>query len=154
MRWPSGSAAASSTCEAGCTKYLKPVIRFPARSAKTSPVQRLFSSFPTGRPGIGLLLLRLTASVFLVLQSRNSFDGRWPSGFIGVMAIVTAVLLTTGFLTPIAGILGGLTVLLAGGPAYECLLALAVVVFLLGPGAYSVDARLFGRLEIVIPRQK
>jgi hypothetical protein len=30
--------------------------------------------------------------------------------------------------------------------------ALAVVVALLGPGALSVDARLFGMREIVIPR--
>jgi len=117
-------------------------------------VQHLFSSFPPGRPGIGLLLLRLTAGVFLVMQSRNCFNGSWQSGLIGVVAIVAAALLATGFLTPIAAVLGGLTVLLAGGPSYEYLLALAVVVFLLGPGAYSVDARLFGRREIVIPRQK
>jgi hypothetical protein len=37
-------------------------------------------------------------------------------------------------------------------PALEGLSVMAVTVALLGPGAYSVDARLFGRREIVVPR--
>ena len=31
------------------------------------------------------------------------------------------------------------------------LMAMTVAIFLLGPGAYSLDARLFGRREIIIP---
>ena len=117
-------------------------------------VQRLFSSFPTGRAGIGLLLLRLAASGFLIMQSRSSFEGTWPAISIGSAAVVSAVLLTAGFLTPIAGVLGVVAALLGDGPVWARLAVIAAALVLLGPGAYSVDARLFGRREIVIARQK
>ena len=117
-------------------------------------MQRLFSSFPAGRPGIGLLLLRLAASVFLIMQSRGFFDGGWQLGVVGLMAILSAALLMAGFLTPIAGLLAAVAVLFGHGPAYGYLVVVAVAVFLLGPGAYSIDARLFGRFEIVVTGQK
>ena len=117
-------------------------------------VQRLFSSFPTGRAGIGLLLLRLAASGFLIMQSRSSFEGTWPAISIGSAAVVSAVLLTAGFLTPIAGVLGVVAALLGDGPVWARLAVIAAALVLLGPGAYSIDARLFGRREIVIARQK
>jgi hypothetical protein len=116
-------------------------------------VQRLFSSFPTGRSGIGLLLLRLAASFFLVMHSRSAFEGTWTSISIGVVAVASAVFLATGFLTPIAGVLGVVAALLGGGPVCGDM-AIALSLVFLGPGAYSVDARLFGRREIVIARQK
>ena len=119
-----------------------------------SRVQRFFSSFPSGRPGIGLLLLRLAASVYLVQQSRLFFDESWQMFSIGLIAIASAALLAAGLLTPIAAALGALAVLLADGPAHAYLLVVSLAVFLLGPGTYSVDARLFGRREIVITGQK
>ena len=117
-------------------------------------VQRLFSAFPTGQAGIGLLLLRLMSSVFLIMQSRHAFDGTWPAISLGAVAIVSAVLLTAGFLTPIAGVLAMAAALLGDAPAWGGLAVVAAALALLGPGAYSVDARLFGRREIVIARQK
>jgi hypothetical protein len=116
-------------------------------------VQRLFSSFPTGRTGIGLLLLRLAAGFFLVLHSRSAFEGTWTAIAIGSVAVSSAILLAAGFLTPIAGVLGVAAALLGGGPVCGDL-AIAASLVLVGPGAYSVDARLFGRREIVIARQK
>jgi hypothetical protein len=116
-------------------------------------VQRLFSSFPTGRTGIGLLLLRLAAGVFLVMHSRSAFEGTWTAISIGSVAVSSAVLLAAGLLTPIAGVLGATAALLGDGPVCGDM-AIAVSLVLLGPGAYSVDARLFGRREIVIARQK
>jgi hypothetical protein len=116
-------------------------------------VQRIFSSFPTGRVGAALLLLRLAASVFLVMHSRSSFEGIWTSISIGFVAVTSAVLLAAGFLTPIAGVLGAAVALLGVGPMCSEV-AIAAALVLLGPGAYSVDARLFGRREIVIARQK
>jgi uncharacterized membrane protein YphA (DoxX/SURF4 family) len=41
--------------------------------------------------------------------------------------------------------------LLGGTPALILIALMAVAVALLGPGAFSLDARLFGRREIVIP---
>lgn len=118
-------------------------------------MQRLFSSFPAGRPGIGLLLLRLAASIYLIVQSRLYFDGGgWQTISIGLIAIISAALLAAGFLTPVAAALSVLSALFADGPGHAYLIVVSVAVFLLGPGAYSIDARLFGRREIVIPRQK
>jgi uncharacterized membrane protein YphA (DoxX/SURF4 family) len=74
-------------------------------------------------------------------------------------------LLLSGFLTPVAGVLAGLgTLAIALGwlpaaarnlfdaklPAVFAVIMAASIVFL-GPGAFSVDARLFGRREIIIP---
>jgi uncharacterized membrane protein YphA (DoxX/SURF4 family) len=41
-----------------------------------------------------------------------------------------------------------------GAPAALMTIANAVVISLLGPGAFSVDARLFGPREIVVPRDE
>lgn len=73
----------------------------------------------------------------------------------GALAVVGGALLLLGFFTPIAGVASGLAVLLLGGAlprVFVGIVALAVV--LLGPGAFSVDSRLFGRREIVIPLRK
>lgn len=117
-------------------------------------VQRLFSTFPTGGAGIGLLLLRLTAGFCLVIRNRTSFDGTWPAISIGSTAVLSAVLLVVGFLTPVAGILAVAAALLGNGSSGVALALVAAALVLLGPGAYSVDGRLFGRREIVIVRQK
>jgi uncharacterized membrane protein YphA (DoxX/SURF4 family) len=85
---------------------------------------------------------------------------------IGVVAILVGAALLIGFLTPIAGasaaignsvmglsLLGG-----SGASAYDKafiaidLVVLSIALVLLGPGAFSVDARLFGRREIIIPK--
>jgi uncharacterized membrane protein YphA (DoxX/SURF4 family) len=83
----------------------------------------------------------------------------------GLLVIVSAIGLIAGFMTPGAATAVSLMTLfiaatwIPSNPASlsaDRLLALLVVVdgvalAVLGPGAYSVDARLFGRREIVIP---
>jgi uncharacterized membrane protein YphA (DoxX/SURF4 family) len=85
---------------------------------------------------------------------------------VGILAIASGVLLIAGFFTPIAGAAIGLCILvvpfvhlnLVGVNPFEsrryALLVLVadVAIVLLGPGALSADARLFGRREIVIAR--
>jgi uncharacterized membrane protein YphA (DoxX/SURF4 family) len=70
-----------------------------------------------------------------------------------------------GFLTPLAGAFASLVnlavgvswLLTAGTHAYDrivapfYLLIISIAVTVLGPGAFSLDARLFGRREIIIP---
>jgi uncharacterized membrane protein YphA (DoxX/SURF4 family) len=88
------------------------------------------------------------------------------TSLIAVVAIASGLSLLAGFLTPIAGsltMLGGLGVLLSwlslpsvGQVEIKLIttmvIVVAVAVVLLGPGALSLDAKLFGRHEIIIPR--
>jgi len=132
-------------------------------------LQRLFSAFPAGLPGIGLLLLRGVAGVAVAIQGafyladHASVTGE--ASFIGLLALVTGAALLVGFMTPVAALvtlLGGLanwfSLLPVTTPnlfntqsAVVFAIVMMAAVALLGPGAYSVDARLFGRREIIIP---
>ena len=115
-----------------------------------------------------MLLLRAALGGWFVVVSgtylAHGGQGGWRRLAIGVLAGASGASLVIGFLTPL-GVLGGvLTIVLAGwlpplGPpiflnemhaALSAIIA-AVAVFLLGPGAFSLDARLFGRREISIP---
>jgi hypothetical protein len=130
-------------------------------------VQRLFSAFPGGWPGVGLLLLRAAVGIAAASQgTRYLVDGQpelavWAAG---VVAIVSGALLIVGFLTPGAGavvVLGGGLIALATVPVFSddvapdrlaaaFLAIVAASIVPLGPGAFSFDAYLFGRREIVI----
>jgi hypothetical protein len=96
------------------------------------------------------------------LGERNPTIATW---FIGVTALAGGALLSVGFLTPIVGILVGLGALGIGLsylpactpnlfdaklPAIQAATMLIAIV-LLGPGAFSIDSRVFGRREIIIP---
>jgi uncharacterized membrane protein YphA (DoxX/SURF4 family) len=84
---------------------------------------------------------------------------------LGIMAVLIGLVFLAGFLTPIAGFLLTLGYLVdcaslfltnnaashANGATAAYLALMSLALALLGPGAYSVDARLFGRLEIIIP---
>ena len=76
-----------------------------------------------------------------------------------LLAAGTAVLLLVGLWTPVAGVLMavaevGLTFSHPIDPWRHILLgALGSALAMLGPGAWSVDARLFGRKRIHIPQR-
>jgi uncharacterized membrane protein YphA (DoxX/SURF4 family) len=133
-------------------------------------LQKLFSIFPDGWPGIGLLLLRFAIGISATTEGAHTlmeFSGAtFATWAMGLVAICAGAALLIGFLTPVASALAtighlamGLS-LLAGsmrvptdkayGEIYLVVMSLAVM--LLGPGAFSVDARFFGRREIVIPK--
>jgi putative oxidoreductase len=138
------------------------------RPLRLERVQRLFVSFPDGWPGIGLLWLRLVVGIALALQGASYLSGFLEAnmgvwGIVG-MAVVGGLCLIGGLFTPAAGIAAiVVSILVATGPIHESqlffrlqgslLLAAATIsIMLIGPGAYSIDARLFGRREILIPR--
>jgi uncharacterized membrane protein YphA (DoxX/SURF4 family) len=76
-----------------------------------------------------------------------------------LVAAAAALLLLVGLWTPVAGALVTVAelVLAWSHPSepwpFVQLAILGAVLALLGPGAWSVDARLFGRKEIRIPRR-
>jgi hypothetical protein len=129
----------------------------------------LFSTFPGGWPGAGLLLLRAAVGVTTIIQGglylAEPGTLAFGTGTVGLVATVSGALLLSGFLTPVAGVLVGLGTLgitLGWLPAairnlfdtalpavFAAIMSAAIA--LLGPGAFSIDARLFGRREIIIP---
>ena len=88
--------------------------------------------------------------------------GAWV---VGLLAVACCALLLAGLLTPFACILVGMCSvcavlpwltapapnLFAAGLPRLFVVIVAAALVLTGPGAFSLDARLFGRREIIIP---
>jgi putative oxidoreductase len=121
-------------------------------------LQRLFSTFPNSWPGVGLLLLRLGVGVALIdLGIRGLF------GAVGVPITVArdfieaggGIFLLAGLWTPVMGALIAIDELWIAFSLNSSqpdsllihifLAVLTAGVAMLGPGAWSIDARLFGR---------
>ena len=97
-----------------------------------------------------MLLLRAVVAGILVVQAMA------VSGWlIKVLILAGATLLLLGFVTPIVAVVTGLIGLAVAFWNFEHLelVVLTGVIALLGPGAFSIDARLFGRREVFIPRR-
>src|SRR5271170_5178824 len=113
--------------------------------------------FPAGWPGAGLLLLRLAGAAPFLIGGCSEFLG-WHHGglYMGFVTIGVGTLLLAGLWTPITGTLLAIIevwiVFFQGGQAeiHLPLAALGVSLVMLGPGAWSVDAKLFGRKRINI----
>ena len=124
-------------------------------------MQRLFSTFPEGWPGAGLLFLRAAAAIPAVQCGIAGLLTTPPLGHavLQLMTAGSAALLLLGFWTPVAGVLMaaaelGLVFSHSTDPWIHILLgALGAGLAMLGPGAWSVDARLFGRKRIQIPQR-
>ena len=97
------------------------------------------------------------------LGAANTTVASW---LLGLLAVASGSLLLIGFLTPLAGMVVGLDVLgISLSPAAQSTapgvfdsraalifgLAILLAIIGAGPGRYSVDARVFGRREIIIP---
>jgi len=108
--------------------------------------------FPIGAPGIALLLLRWTLALSMFLPILDA-----PTAIRAVLA----VLLGSGLLTPIVALLAGVLPMIAlvrlgyndlsAQVAPALLVVLSACLMILGPGAYSVDSRLFGRRVVWPP---
>jgi len=118
-------------------------------------VQRLFSTFAGGPPGVGLLIQRLLVGSALVYSAGAALDG--ATGAPQVIGALSGLLLIAGLWTPVAGVVAAcaeawLAVSSPAHPATPAVLAvLGVTLALIGPGAWSVDARLYGRKHYAPP---
>jgi hypothetical protein len=97
---------------------------------------------------LGLLLLRCL--VAFILLTRGIVLSRWLPA---VIVLTGAGFLLLGLTTPIVAVVIGLISFGMGLSTYDVieLLMLTSVIALLGPGGFSIDARLFGRREVLIP---
>jgi uncharacterized membrane protein YphA (DoxX/SURF4 family) len=129
-------------------------------------LQRAFSGFPTGYPGLALLLLRLVVGGAASLQAWLLITANHgavnSSVVVALLAFVVGLALIVGFMTPIASVLlsaGGLLLmvdssvpghllLFESGMARLEFIVMSAALISLGPGALSLDARLYGRREI------
>ena len=119
-------------------------------------LQRLFSTFANGWPGVGLLLQRVLTTTLLVRfgiieLADKSFS---PTMIPQLIAACAGILLLVGLWTPVVGSLIAaveLWIAIANGsdPWIPIVLAiLGATIAMIGPGAWSIDARLFGRKHI------
>ena len=119
-------------------------------------MQRLFSTFPGGLPGAGLVLLRAAAAGPLVYAGLLATTSPSPP-ILGVVTAGAAILLLIGLWTPLAGAVVtvaqlALAVFHPSEPwTFVHFAALGAALAMLGPGSCSLDARLFGRKQIQIP---
>jgi len=122
------------------------------------PLSRLFSTFPRGVTGFGILLLRLTIGSAVILQGQlylSEYQAPFDKAcLLATTALLLGLALGLGFLTRAAAMFVAL-----GAIGIECCVQPSILIAttslslaMIGPGGFSLDARLFGFREIVIPR--
>ena len=130
-------------------------------------LQRLFSTFPGSWPGFGLLLLRTCLGLALVYFGVAGLAAK-PSAVSALaqqsIAAAGGIFLIAGLWTPVIGTLASLDEVWIALSLYAprqqdawiqiFLAILAACVAMLGPGAWSIDARLFGRQRFDIVRTR
>ena len=118
---------------------------------------------------MGLLLLRIAVGVTTIIDRggylSNHAHPTILDWVVGLAAVATASFVLIGLFTPVMSTLIGIEIVgssLTRIPAFTAnlvdlklteilALTIAAAIVFLGPGAFSLDARLFGRREIIIP---
>jgi hypothetical protein len=125
-------------------------------------MQRLLGTFPDRSAGLALLILRLAVAAALISSAR-----RCPGPETDVLLAlsrIAAVLIIVGWYTPLAAASAVVVSLCTFWICRETgidavsidalMIAILVAIGLLGAGAYSVDARLYGRRKLVVGRPR
>jgi uncharacterized membrane protein YphA (DoxX/SURF4 family) len=112
--------------------------------------------FPTGSAGIALLVLRCVVAVKALIDANRCWAfGSAPA--LDALKVLLALCLFLGLLTPYCAAVASLLEVgllvstgFSTGYAFGLCALTAACAAVLGPGAYSLDARLFGRKLITI----
>ena len=123
-------------------------------------MRRLFSNFAGGWPALGLFLIRIVAGTSLIIEGIISLRAGQPASplILGVLALLDGAMLVAGLWTPFAGFLAiavsaGEMLVRHENPHPGILLAaMGAGLALVGPGAFSIDAWLFGLKKIDIEK--
>lgn len=121
-------------------------------------MRRLFSTFAPGWPGAGLLILRLVACSAAFALGLRGLEAAQPvePATLQFAAMIAGALLFVGLWTPVSGCVVATVALWAlitesGDPWRNILLAtMGVALSMIGPGVWSLDARLFGWRRILM----
>jgi putative oxidoreductase len=115
-------------------------------------LRRLYSTFAGGWPGIGLSLMRLVVGFALVSSAFSALPSSpaIPMTILSVLLAAAAIFLIIGLFTPVVGTLVALIescrllIMPADRLVYLLVATFGAALAMLGPGLWSVDARLFG----------
>jgi putative oxidoreductase len=124
-------------------------------------LQRLFSTFANGWPGKGLLLLRFVIGAAVIYYGITDPRETYQLAYIAppIVGAGAGILILLGLWTPVAGAIvaideSWIAFSHAVNPTFPIMLAaLGAALAMIGPGAWSLDARLFGRKHLQIPKR-
>jgi putative oxidoreductase len=124
-------------------------------------VQRLFSTFADGWPGGGILLLRVLAGGALINRGLAALaaGGHTGPATAQIAGVAAGLMILGGLWTPVVGILAGILEAWIGftqpgtHPFAIMLAGLGISLAMIGPGAWSIDAHLYGRKQIIPPER-
>jgi uncharacterized membrane protein YphA (DoxX/SURF4 family) len=115
--------------------------------------------FPTGLVGGALLVLRVSVAITLIINAADHW-ALATSTWTTVGFAVGALSLCLGLLTPYFSVLSAFlqtgVLVYAGGNRFQLVTSIVGcgIVSVLGPGAYSIDSRLFGRRLLDLPPKR